>query len=208
DPAFDSYSLPNNSEVWSSGPTWMDFTLTQLAAAMVEVPKLPFYQQTRAHLKDSSMFEIEVQSILRGQDTRTTIMVKWVAKWCTHQQFAKFLADCGLSDRYTFVYLPFDKKTEQAKGMAFVNFKSPKDVVAFLRCLDGDLVGRIAVPRIRPVVSWARLQGAKQLEDLLGPSQLFRDRWDKDFTKRPVLHDESSTEDSESARVSATCHLK
>merc|ERR1719277_1382811 len=85
--------------------------------------------QTRVAPKDRTVFEIDKSEIERGTDLRTTVMIRNLAKSITHVSFSEFLTKCGLQDRYSFLYLPSSRGARRPCGIAFVNFRCPKDIL-------------------------------------------------------------------------------
>ncbi|CAE8678598.1 unnamed protein product, partial [Polarella glacialis] len=71
-------------------------------------PGKPLREKVRS--QDLSKFDICADKIKFGQDSRTTVMVRNIPKVCSREAFVDFLVPCGLEDRYTFFYMPFDKR--------------------------------------------------------------------------------------------------
>ncbi|CAE8593032.1 unnamed protein product, partial [Polarella glacialis] len=100
-------------------------------------PGKPLREKVRS--QDLSKFDICADKIKFGQDSRTTVMVRNIPKVCSREAFVDFLVPCGLEDRYTFFYMPFDKRRNIHCGFAFINFKAPEDVLALWQKIMGSI---------------------------------------------------------------------
>jgi len=137
--------------------------------------------------KDLSKFDIVPAMVRSGKDTRTTVMVRNIPKSCSREAFVEALKKLKLNDRFTFFYMPFDKRRNIHCGFAFVNFKAPHDVLeVFEGMKTSDLHGTgYGAP---PLVSYARLQGQEQLMKHFSLSAVMNDT---DARKRPVFTEAS-----------------
>jgi len=135
--------------------------------------------------KDLSKFDIVPKMVRAGKDARTTVMVRNIPKSCSREAFVEALNKLSLSDRFTFFYMPFDKRRNIHCGFAFVNFKAPHDVLELfegMKTADMHGTGHGAPP----AVSYARLQGQEQLMKHFSLSAVMNDN---DARKRPVFTD-------------------
>ncbi|CAJ1358305.1 unnamed protein product [Effrenium voratum] len=62
--------------------------------------------RTKVSTKEFSKYDIDPDRIERGEDFRTTVMVRNVAGANARKEFLNFLEKCGLSERFTFFYMP------------------------------------------------------------------------------------------------------
>lgn len=114
--------------------------------------------------KDFQHFEIDPAKIESGEDTRTTVMLRNMPKSCSREDFQQLLEKCGLKDRITFLYMPFDKRRNGHCGFAFVNFTSAQDVLTMISSMRGGMFKAISrTAAMPPAISFARLQGHDQL---------------------------------------------
>lgn len=152
----------------------------------------PVREKVRA--QDLMKFDIIPERIQSGEDTRTTVMVRNIAKACSREGFLEHLEPCGLADRYTFFYMPFDNRRGTHCGFAFMNLKTPADVLALfnkattslLTCFSSSaLRHKSNLPRAADVVSYARLQGEEALLKHFSLSAVIHDN---DETKRPMFY--------------------
>lgn len=120
-------------------------------------------------------------------------MVRNIAKDCSREGFLEQLEPCGLADRYTFFYMPFDNRRGTHCGFAFMNLKTPADVLvlfkkaitSLLTCFSSSaLRHKSNLPRASDVVSYARLQGEEALVKHFSVSAVIHDT---DETKRPMF---------------------
>ena len=56
--------------------------------------------------KGPQKFRIDLDAILRGEDNRTTVMVRHLQGLCARKDFLQFLDKCSLGNRYSFFYMP------------------------------------------------------------------------------------------------------
>lgn len=134
-------------------------------------------------IRDLSKFDIVPEVLMRGGDPRTTVMVRNIPKACTREDFVSVLAACGLQERYSFFYMPFDKRRNIHCGFAFLNLKAPTDVLRLHDGVKGSLVR--ACPGVSPpALSYARLQGQEQLMKHFSLSAVM---YDSDARKRPIF---------------------
>ncbi|CAJ1442239.1 unnamed protein product [Effrenium voratum] len=81
--------------------------------------------RTKVSTKEFSKYDIDPDRIERGEDFRTTVMVRNVAGANARKEFLNFLEKCGLSERFTFFYMPCKEHRNVLAGFAFVNFVAP-----------------------------------------------------------------------------------
>jgi hypothetical protein len=142
--------------------------------------------RTKVTNKEFAKFDIEPEKILSGEDTRTTVMVRNLTGNNARQDFLNFLAIAGLSDRYTFFYMPYKQTRDVLAGFAFVNFVAPQDVqVLHAKIKQG--LGRNGNrdSNVRPLaISYARFQGHEQLVKHFSSSAVLHEQ---DPEKRPIF---------------------
>merc|ERR1719183_2458613 len=95
--------------------------------------------RTKVTTKEFSMYDIDPLKIQSGQDPRTTAMVRNLSGPDARKDFLNFLAVCGLSDRYTFFYMPYKEHRNVLAGFAFINLVAPKDVQVLYTMLQDDV---------------------------------------------------------------------
>mmetsp|Transcript_140854 Transcript_140854/g.450322 ORF Transcript_140854/g.450322 Transcript_140854/m.450322 type:complete len:652 (+) Transcript_140854:71-2026(+) len=200
------------SDMWGSEmdpmywQSWWGGFEDQDWAAMTAAQQRRF-GSTKVSPKDRAMYEIRKGDIENDKDLRTTVMVRNICKAITHSKLVDFLSQCGLQDRYCFLYLPSSRgHTQRPCGIAFIDFRSPRDILTLLKEMEAEAGSRIsqsggAAPL---VASYARLQGLQQLSAHFGPSAALATA---DGEKGPQFlapEEESSTEDSDTTKTKKT----
>eukprot|EP00931_Biecheleriopsis_adriatica_P016282 TRINITY_DN12047_c0_g1_i1.p1 TRINITY_DN12047_c0_g1~~TRINITY_DN12047_c0_g1_i1.p1 ORF type:complete len:452 (+),score=92.98 TRINITY_DN12047_c0_g1_i1:197-1552(+) len=150
-------------------------------------PNKPVREKVKS--QDLSKFEIVPEKIRSGEDDRTTVMVRNIPKACSREAFVELLTPIGLADRYTFFYMPFDKRRNIHCGFAFINFRTPQDVLTLFELMSESLWRSIEqevdmTHFSSPAVSYARLQGQDQLMKHFSLSAVMHD---SDARKRPMF---------------------
>jgi len=149
--------------------------------------------------EDISAYDVQLKLIRSGKDTRTTVMLRNISKACSREAFVKLLEACDLGDRYTFLYLPYNRRLKLGTGFAFVNFLAPEDVLKFFlwrqrggwQQLLGDSSG------LPPALSYARLQGHDELMKHFNQSAVMNAQ---DEDTRPLFYDTKAIEQKEAGR--------
>jgi hypothetical protein len=143
----------------------------------------------KVNAKDLTKFEIMPETITSGQDSRTTVMIRNIPKACPRDTFVQLLGHAGLGDRYTFFYMPFDKRRNVHCGFAFLNFMEPHDVLKLYLSMSTPLWRNIDPagghgPTVL-AISYARLQGQDALMKHFSLSAVM---YDHDARKRPFFN--------------------
>merc|ERR1719201_1170210 len=142
--------------------------------------------RTKVTNKEFSMYDIDPLKIQSGEDTRTTVMVRNLTGTDARKDFLNFLVICGLSDRYTFFYMPYKEHRNVLAGFAFINLVAPKDVQVLYTMLKDDVwrkVNRSPNTKV-PAISYARFQGHQALADHFSSSAVMHEQ---DPEKRPIF---------------------
>jgi hypothetical protein len=123
----------------------------------------------------SSEFCIDLSALQAGSEERTTIMVRNIPRKLSQSTILDILRyTFGPGDVFDFVYLPVDLENHINVGYAFINLKSPQDVVTFYQRFNerpwrhillhfrvncGEEASKVAK------VTFARIQGVQSLID-------------------------------------------
>lgn len=133
--------------------------------------------RTKVTAMEFSKFDINAEKIRRGEDPRTTVMVRNLGRPTSRRDFLEFLEKCGLQKRYSFFYMPCKDRKNVPAGFAFVNFTSPRDVNKLQEMLNQgkwtEFIGDTTAKT--PAMSYARFQGHDELM--------------RHFTASAALHD-------------------
>mmetsp|Transcript_43062 Transcript_43062/g.121771 ORF Transcript_43062/g.121771 Transcript_43062/m.121771 type:complete len:594 (+) Transcript_43062:135-1916(+) len=142
--------------------------------------------RTRVASREFSKFDICPQKIERGEDPRSTIMVRNLTGAQARTNFLTFLEHCGLQDRYTFFYMPCKEHRNVPAGFAFINFLAPEDILALHRHVENGLWHDVLGDRQpkTPALSYARFQGHEELAKHFSSSAVLHEQ---DPDKRPIF---------------------
>lgn len=126
-------------------------------------------------------FELDIEHILRGQDGRTTLMLKNIPnKYSSKMLLAAIDEHCkGI---YDFVYLPIDFKNNCNVGYAFINLIDPLKIVPFYKSFSGKKWEKFNSEKVA-ALAYARIQGKAALIAHFQNSSLMNE----DKRCRPIL---------------------
>jgi hypothetical protein len=114
-----------------------------------------------------SEFDVVLDAIRCGKDTRTTLMIRNIPNKYSQKLLLR-LIDQRFRDKYDFFYLPIDYKNKCNVGYAFINFNSGADYVdsitSFYSILNNKKWEKFNSEKICKI-SFARLQGQDALID-------------------------------------------
>lgn len=158
--------------------------------------------RTKVTTKEFQKYDIDPEKIQRGEDNRSTVMVRNLGGLRARKDFLTFLDKCGLGERYTFFYLPCKEHRNVPAGFAFVNFVSAADVhKLYVMVTSGFWRESISDPQSKvPAVSYARFQGHEELAKHFSSSAVLREQ---DPEKRPIFRPEAAKAGSSSAGASS-----
>jgi len=145
--------------------------------------------RTKGSSEGLQELDITPGAILRGEDKRTTVVVRHLHGPRARRGLLMLLDRCGLGDQYSFFHMPWKEDRSRSAGIAFVNFASPHDVHIFCGAVASglwrDVCGK--PPPWPPAVSYARFQGHEALARHFGPSAALPEQ---DPEKRPIARPE------------------
>ena len=101
--------------------------------------------------------------ILRGEDPRTTIMIRHIPNKYTQRMLLEKI-DQLHKGRYDFFYLPIDLKNNCNVGYAFINFVDPIFIIPFYEDLNGKPWQRFNSEKICEI-TYGRIQGKQNLDE-------------------------------------------
>jgi hypothetical protein len=113
--------------------------------------------------REDSDFDVDIERIESGDDTRTTLMIRNIPNKYTQKNLIK-LIDLIFKDKYDFFYLPIDFKNKCNVGYAFINFRNYLEIVNFFKLFNLKKWEKFNSEKISKI-SFARLQGQKALID-------------------------------------------
>ncbi|XP_010536580.1 PREDICTED: protein MEI2-like 4 isoform X2 [Tarenaya hassleriana] len=130
---------------------------------------------------DKKQFELDLDRILQGEDSRTTLMVKNIPNKYTSKMLLAAI-DEHCKGTYDFIYLPIDFKNKCNVGYAFINMTDPKNIIPFHKAFDGKKWEKFNSEKVASI-AYARIQGKAALIAHFQNSSLMNE----DKRCRPIL---------------------
>ena len=146
-------------------------------------------ERMRSRRNDSSanqsdnkrQYELDVECILRGEDSRTTLMIKNIPNKYTSKMLLAAI-DENHKGTYDFIYLPIDFKNKCNVGYAFINMTTPQHIVPFYQTFNGKKWEKFNSEKVASL-AYARIQGKSALIAHFQNSSLMNE----DKRCRPIL---------------------
>lgn len=112
-------------------------------------------------LADEKKYELDIERVLRGEDCRTTLMIKNIPN---KYSSAMLLAAINEHNQgtYDFIYLPLDFKNKCNMGYAFINMTDPQQIVQFHKSFHGKKWEKYHSGKVA-CLAYARIQGKSAL---------------------------------------------
>ncbi|KAL5188685.1 Protein MEI2-like 4 [Glycine soja] len=130
---------------------------------------------------DKKLYELDLGRILRGEDSRTTLMIKNIPnKYTSKMLLAAIDEQC--KGTYDFLYLPIDFKNKCNVGYAFINMIDPGQIIPFHQAFDGKKWEKFNSEKVASL-AYARIQGKASLIAHFQNSSLMNE----DKRCRPIL---------------------
>ncbi|CAN6471881.1 unnamed protein product [Victoria cruziana] len=158
---------------------------------MISVPPLLFEspnERMRGRRSDSSnqtdnkkQYELDIDRIIRGEDTRTTLMIKNIPNKYTSKMLLAAI-DEHHRGTYDFIYLPIDFKNKCNVGYAFINMTDALHIVSFYEAFNGKKWEKFNSEKVASL-AYARIQGKAALIAHFQNSSLMNE----DKRCRPIL---------------------
>lgn len=137
---------------------------------------------TSANQSDNKrQYELDVDCILRGEDSRTTLMIKNIPNKYTSKMLLTAI-DENHKGTYDFIYLPIDFKNKCNVGYAFINMTNPQHIVPFYQTFNGKKWEKFNSEKVASL-AYARIQGKLALIAHFQNSSLMNE----DKRCRPIL---------------------
>ncbi|KAL6011779.1 hypothetical protein ACLOJK_002244 [Asimina triloba] len=130
---------------------------------------------------NKKQFELDIERILRGEDSRTTLMIKNIPNKYTSKMLLAAI-DENHRGTYDFIYLPIDFKNKCNVGYAFINMIDPKRIVPFFQAFNGKKWEKFNSEKVASL-AYARIQGKSALIAHFQNSSLMNE----DKRCRPIL---------------------
>ncbi|KAG7542413.1 RNA recognition motif domain [Arabidopsis thaliana x Arabidopsis arenosa] len=148
-------------------------------------------------------FQLDLSKIMRGEDPRTTLMIKNIPNKYTRNMLLAAIDEKN-SGTYDFLYLPIDFKNKCNVGYAFINMVSPKFIIALYEVFNGKKWEKFNSEKVASL-AYARIQGkAALIAHFQNSSLMNEDRrcqpivFDGSESKYPIIRENSQLEASNS----------
>jgi len=111
--------------------------------------------------REPGEFHLNPVEILSGKDVRTTLMIKNIPNKYTEKMILQQIDEC-CKDGYDFFYLPIDFRNKCNVGYAFMNMKTPDDILPLYAHLNNKKWARFNSEKVC-VLTYGRIQGFSAL---------------------------------------------
>ncbi|KAF5746374.1 protein MEI2-like 4 isoform X10 [Tripterygium wilfordii] len=132
---------------------------------------------------DKKQYELDIDRILQGEDSRTTLMIKNIPNKYTSKMLLAAI-DERHRGSYDFIYLPIDFKNKCNVGYAFINMTDPRLIVPFYQAFNGKRWEKFNSEKVA-TLAYGRIQGKAALVAHFQNSSLMNE----DKRCRPILFD-------------------
>ncbi|GLT46401.1 hypothetical protein SLA2020_201540 [Shorea laevis] len=130
---------------------------------------------------DKKQYELDIDHIIRGEDKRTTLMIKNIPNKYTSKMLLAAIDECHRGT-YDFIYLPIDFKNKCNVGYAFINMIEPSHIIPFYQAFNGKKWEKFNSEKVASL-AYARIQGKAALIAHFQNSSLMNE----DKRCRPIL---------------------
>ncbi|GLU13921.1 hypothetical protein SLE2022_305260 [Rubroshorea leprosula] len=130
---------------------------------------------------NKKQFQLDLDKIISGEDTRTTLMIKNIPNKYTSKMLLAAI-DENHKGTYDFLYLPIDFKNKCNVGYAFINMLSPSLIIPFYEAFNGKKWEKFNSEKVASL-AYARIQGKAALVTHFQNSSLMNE----DKRCRPIL---------------------
>ncbi|KAJ6798309.1 protein MEI2-like 4 isoform X1 [Iris pallida] len=130
---------------------------------------------------NKKQYELDIDRIVRGEDSRTTLMIKNIPNKYTSKMLLATI-DEQHKGTYDFVYLPIDFKNKCNVGYAFINMIDPQHIIPFYQAFNGKKWEKFNSEKVASL-AYARIQGKAALIAHFQNSSLMNE----DKRCRPVI---------------------
>ncbi|KAK8968230.1 Protein MEI2-like 2 [Platanthera guangdongensis] len=132
-------------------------------------------------LDSKKQYQLDLEKITSGEDTRTTLMIKNIPNKYTSKMLLATI-DENHKGTYDFLYLPIDFKNKCNVGYAFINMLSPSHILSFYQTFNGKKWEKFNSEKVASL-AYARIQGKAALVIHFQNSSLMNE----DKRCRPIL---------------------
>lgn len=111
---------------------------------------------------DWNQFTINPHAIARGEDKRTTCMIRNIPNKYTQSDLIHTISEQCADIFYNFLYVPVNVRNRRNVGYAFINFEDPQDIIPFYHRFHGNIWANFNSNKVC-AVAYARMQGLDAL---------------------------------------------
>ncbi|XP_047312133.1 protein MEI2-like 2 [Impatiens glandulifera] len=137
---------------------------------------------------NKKQFQLDLDKIRIGEDTRTTLMIKNIPNKYTSKMLLGTIDEKHMGT-YDFLYLPIDFKNKCNVGYAFINMMSPSHIISFYESFNGKKWEKFNSEKVASL-AYARIQGKAALVSHFQNSSLMNE----DKRCRPILFHSDGSE--------------
>ncbi|PWA87530.1 protein MEI2-like 2 [Artemisia annua] len=185
-PSFGPMPSPRHNPMFLGNGSYTGLGPT-IAESMSERGRNRRIDQNGSQTDSKKQFQLDIDKITSGEDTRTTLMIKNIPNKYTAKMLLAAL-DENHSGTYDFLYLPIDFKNKCNVGYAFINMLSPTHIIPFYQAFNGKKWEKFNSEKVASL-AYARIQGKTALITHFQNSSLMNE----DKRCRPILfHSEGS----------------
>ncbi|KAL5202768.1 hypothetical protein ABZP36_013720 [Zizania latifolia] len=129
-----------------------------------------------AQSENKRQFELDIDRIAKGEDSRTTLMIKNIPNKYNCKLLLAVI-DENHRGTYDFIYLPIDFKNKCNVGYAFINMTDPQHIIPFYKTINGKKWEKFNSEKVASL-AYARIQGRNALIAHFQNSSLMNeDKW-------------------------------
>ena len=129
--------------------------------------KFFYFLNKKKKNKTFNNFTIYYEKIENGDDKRTTVIIKNIPHYITKENFCNILEGVG---NINYLYLPYNKNTNQNLGFAFVNVVNYKNIINLCNRLLKYKFDKIE--KGKPIqINYYRVQGRTNLSKMLSKNK-------------------------------------
>lgn len=114
-----------------------------------------------AQSENKKQFELDLDRIAKGEDSRTTLMIKNIPNKYNCKLLLAVI-DENHRGTYDFIYLPIDFKNKCNVGYAFINMTDPQYIIPFYKTFNGKKWEKFNSEKVASL-AYARIQGRNAL---------------------------------------------
>ncbi|KAL5582587.1 hypothetical protein UlMin_015029 [Ulmus minor] len=178
-PSFRMPSLPKPGSMFLGNGSYSGLPSTS-SDGLAERSR-PRRVENSGSLDCKKQYQLDLDKIISGEDTRTTLMIKNIPNKYTSKMLLAAIDENHLRT-YDFLYLPIDFKNKCNVGYAFINMVSPSHIVPFYKAFNGKKWEKFNSEKVASL-AYARIQGKAALVTHFQNSSLMNE----DKRCRPIL---------------------